>query len=697
MMSKLGFESEMKTWISVVAAACWLVGGVLTSTAAQRAATPPAPPAASDGQADAYFNFMMGHLYEGDFRSSSQRADAERAVDFYKKAYALDPTSAVIGEQLAEMYFISQQLGEAIVEAQTVLRRDPSNLAARRLLSRIYIRSLGDQRNATDQSTRASLAIDQLREIIRLDPADSDSALWLARLYRLTGQDNSAEQTLRTLLARDADNINGLAQLAQLLVDRNNLTEAVPLLEGFLEDTPNGDLYDLLGDAYTRMNNLPSAEQAYRRAVQMEPDRARHIRGLAQSLFNQERFPEALVEYQRLAELRPDDTENYLRMSTIYRRLQRLDDAERQILQARQRAPNNLEVIYNQATLYEDQGRFEEAVRVATEAINAVLSQDITPGRRRNLAILYQLAGRLNRTAGNYAAAVSSFQELQKLGPEEDQRARLLIVESYRDARDLPSAFAEMTKALADYPNDRSLRINQALLYGENGQPDLAAQSLRGLLTRSPADREIQINVAEVYLQNRRYAEAEEAIRSAEALGNDPDDRETTNFLRGSLYERQQKFDQAERAFQDVLAANPRHSGALNYFGYMLAERGVRLEEAVSLISRALAEDPGNASYLDSMGWARFKQDRLQEAEEYLRKAVSRNGHNPEILAHLGDVLAKSGREDLAAAQWEKALEEWRRSSPATQEPEKTTELEQKLSRAKNRVAQQAVPAAQPR
>ena len=653
--------------------------------------------AAADTQAEAYFNYMMGHLYEGDFRSTSQKADADRAIEFYKKAYALNPSSNVIGEQLAEMYFVSQQIGDAIVEAESVLRRDPDNLAARKLLSRIYIRSLGQQRTNSDQETRANLAIEQLREIMRLDPTDSESALWLARLYRLIGRDEPAEQTLRALLAREADNINGVAQLAQLLVDHNNPAEAVPLLESFLEDTPSGDLYDLLGDAYTRMNNLPRAERAYRSAVQIEPDRARHVRGLAQSLFNQERYPEALVEYQRLAELRPDDTDNYLRMASIYRRLQRLDDAERQILQARQRAPGNLEVIYNLATLYEDQGRYEDGVRTATDAIAMVKSEEITPGRRRNLAILYQLQGRLNRSAGNYAAAVASFQELQKLGPEEDQRSRLLIVESYRDARDLPSAFAEMSKALAAYPNDRSLRVSQALLYGENGQPDMAAQSLRALLTNSPDDRDIQINIAEVYLQNRRYPQADEAIRSAEALGADAADREATDFLRGSLYERQQKYDLAESAFKSVIASNPRHSGALNYYGYMLAERGVRLDEAVELINRALAEDPGNASYLDSMGWARFKQDRLQEAEEYLRKAVNRNGHNPEILAHLGDVLAKSGRDDLAAQEWEKALAEWRRASPAEQEPAKITELEQKLTRLKSRVAQQAAPAPESR
>ena len=71
----------------------------------------------ADTQAEAYFNFMMGHLYEGDFRSTSQKTDADRAVEFYKKAYALNPSSNVIGEQLAEMYFVSQQIGDAIVEA----------------------------------------------------------------------------------------------------------------------------------------------------------------------------------------------------------------------------------------------------------------------------------------------------------------------------------------------------------------------------------------------------------------------------------------------------------------------------------------------------------------------------------------------------------------------------------------------------
>jgi tetratricopeptide (TPR) repeat protein len=689
----------MRTSIPAAAAACWLFAAALSAPAAQRGTPQTATSANSgDSRADLYFNLMMGHLYEEDFRSSSQKQDADRAVDYYKKAYALDPSSVVIGEELAEMYFISEQLPDAITEAQSVLKRDPNNLGARRLLARIYIRSLGDSPNSADQSARASSAIEQLKEITRLDPSDSDSALWLARLYRLTGQDGPAEQTLRALVAKDSEDVNAVAQLAQLLVDHDNFAEAIPLMENFVADMPNGDLYDLLGDAYNRMNDLPHAEEAYRNAVQLEPDRARHVRGLAQALFDEQRYPEALAQFQRLVELRPDDADNYLQLSTIYRRMQRLDDAERQILLARQHAPGNLEVIYNQATLYEDQGRFDDAIRAASDAISAVKADtEITPARRRNLAILYQLLGRLNSDSENYSGAVSALQELQKLGPEEDLRARLLIVESFRDAHDLPSAFVEMKKALAAYPNDRGLRINQALLYGENGEPDVAAQSLRALLTKSPADLDIQLNLAQVYMENRRYADADQALSAAEALSTDPSEKETTGFLQGSLYDHEKKYDQAESAFKAVIAANPHNGAALNYYGYMLAEEGVRLDEAGSLIERALAEESGNASYLDSMGWVRFKQDRLEEAESYIRKAVSRSAHNPEILAHLGDVLAKGGHEDLAAAQWEKALTEWRRALPADKEPAKIAELEQKLSRVKNHVAQQIPPAAQPR
>jgi predicted Zn-dependent protease len=129
----------------------------------------------------------------------------------------------------------------------------------------------------------------------------------------------------------------------------------------------------------------------------------------------------------------------------------------------------------------------------------------------------------------------------------------------------------------------------------------------------------------------------------------------------------------------------------------MLADRGVRLEEATGLIKRALADDPNNAAFQDSLGWAYYKQNKLDEAESLLRQAVAREGHDPTILSHLGDVYAKMGKDALAEAQWQKSLDEWHRSLPAEFEPAKMAEVEQKMTALKRRLAQQkTAPEAKP-
>ena len=165
-----------------------------------------------------------------------------------------------------------------------------------------------------------------------------------------------------------------------------------------------------------------------------------------------------------------------------------------------------------------------------------------------------------------------------------------------------------------------------------------------------------------------------------------------TWFLLGAIYERQKFFDKAETEFKKALAVNPKSGAVLNYYGYMLGDLGIRLDEAQSLVQRALSEDPYNSAYLDSLGWIYYKQNKLNEAESTLRKALERDSHDPTMHSHLGDVYAKSGRTDLAAAEWEKSLMEWKRVLPGDVEPDKVAEVERKVSQAKRRVAQKSSP-----
>jgi len=648
--------------------------------------------ATTTSRADAYFNYTMGHIAEQQYEQTSRSEYATQAIEYYKKAYALDPKSPVIGERLAEMYWKAQRVHEAEAEAQGLLKRDPNDVQTRRLLGHIYLRSLGES-NGNGQSEAVTRAVEQFKEVVKLDPSDTESALWLARLYRLQNRHEQAEGVLRGILKSDPDNEAGVEQLTQLLLDQGKSADAVALLESVTGKTSSPTLLDLLGDAYTQTKDLAKAETAYRKAVEIDPSEVSHQRGLGQTLLSEEKYPEALKVYQRLADLMPDDSDVYLRIAQIYRELHQLDKAEETLTKARQFAPGSLDVMYNEAMLYQAQGRNEDAIRVLSDAVTGVKNQsEVLPTRRRTLAVLYQQLGQLYRTTENFQAAVYTYEELGRLGEDEDRRARLLLMETFRTAKDLPRAVQTGKEALAKYSTDSAIKSSYALLLGEAGKTDEALALLKPQLKGTDADREVFLNIAQVYERGRRYKEAEQFARTAEALPGLPRENEMTWFLLGAIYERQKFYDRAEGEFKKVLAVDPQNAAALNYYGYMLGDLGIRLDEAETMVKKALSDDAYNGAYLDSLGWIYYKQGKYAEAEATLRKAVERERHDPTIHSHLGDVYAKTGQTDLAAAQWEKSLEEWRRVLPADVETEKIAEVEKKFNQSKHRVAQKTVP-----
>ena len=244
----------------------------------------------------------------------------------------------------------------------------------------------------------------------------------------------------------------------------------------------------------------------------------------------------------------PDDSDVYLRIAQIYRELHQLDKAEENLVKARQYAPGSLEVMYNEAMLYQAQGRYEDAIRVLSDAVTGIKGQSpAVPSRRRSLAILYQQLGQLYRDTQNYQAAIYTFEELGHLGEEEDRRARMLIMDTYRAAKDLSKALQTGKEALAKYPADPSIRTNHALLLGENGQTDDAVKMLRAQLHGDTSDREAYLNIAQVYERGRHYKEAEEAAHAAEVLPGQPRENEMVWFLLGAIYERQKFFDKGGR------------------------------------------------------------------------------------------------------------------------------------------------------
>jgi len=642
-------------------------------------------------QGDAFLYFTQGHLKELDYELTSNSESATEAIDLYNKALAIDPDSATIHERLAEIDAKSQHIRDAVTQAQTALKLDPDNVDAHRLLARIYVRSLGDLDAGDVQQENLAKAVEQFQAILKIDPRDTYSSLWLARLYRFENKHEEAEQVLRNVVKQEPDNEPALEQLSQLLIDEGRAQEAEDLLTQAAADSASPELYDLLGDAYTQSKDYAKAEAAYRKAVDTDPDDPGHRHGLAQALTSENKFAEALDEFKKLSQLEPGSWENQLRESQLQRHLGQFDEAESSLARARQLAPGNLEILYNEALLDEDEGRFDDAVKVLTDAIAGMKNeQGASPNA---LGILYEQLGMAYRDQGNYQGALDAFQEMAKANPDSRKRAQMLTIDTYRENHQLDRAVTEAKKALDEDPKSQDAVVTLALLYGEQGDSAQGTHLLQGLLKGTNADSEIYLDIAQVQLRGKKYADAEQSAEKADQLaGQDSLQKQTAWFMIGSIYERQKKYEQAEQEFRKVLDVNPNNAPVLNYLGYMLADRGIRMDEATSLIQRALKEEPTNGAYLDSLGWAYYKQNKLTEAEEYCRKAVDRDSHDPEILSHLAAVYVKLGQNERAADLFERSLAAWQKASPADYEADKANEVEAQLKNLKRRLAQKSSP-----
>ena len=161
------------------------------------------------------------------------------------------------------------------------------------------------------------------------------------------------------------------------------------------------------------------------------------------------------------------------------------------------------------------------------------------------------------------------------------------------------------------------------------------------------------VALAQYYSDADRGAKAISLLQ--EARTKFPDDTSIV-FELGAVFDKDKKFADAEATFRELLKRDPENAAAMNYLGYMLAERGERLDESVGLLKKALAMEPDNGSYLDSLGWAYFKEDKLDLAEDNLKRAADQQKTNSVIQDHYAEVLFKLGRYQDAIAAWTRAL-----------------------------------------
>lgn len=655
--------------------------------AAPAAATAPKTP----DRAAAYYHYSLAHIYEELVTVYGRSEFASKAIEEYKLALENDPGSEYLNAELAELYAKTGRIRDAVLEAQEILKRDPKNLEAHKLLGRIYLRSLGDTQSGVQSQEMLRLALEQFEEIVRLEPKNVENHLLLGRLYILNREIPKAESAFRAALNVQPSSEEALTNLAYLYNEQGDSKRAVEVLEAMPVAQRTTKIYAALGFSYERMRDYKKAIEAYRTAVDMDAENLDSLRGLAQNLYNDGQTEAALEQYKRLTEADPQDHQNFLRMADIQRRSGKLGPAMESLKRAETLAADSLEVAYNISLVYEAQGNFAQAIEVLEGLLKRTKKPggDYTEGERNNRAVFLERLGAIYRDNQNAELALSTFEELRGLGGEYRSQAWRRIIETHRIQRQWAEATRAAEEASRELPEDRSLQFELAGQLAAGGQGDAAVARVRSLLKNDDGDREVYVALGDISSRLKRWSEAEEALAQAERLSRKPAEKQLVFYLQGSLYERQKKFDAAERKFKQLLAEDPGNAGALNYLGYMLADRGVRLEEALGYIRKAVELDPQNGAYLDSLGWVYFRMNNFELAEQYLLKAVERMPYDSTIHDHVGDLYFKTGRLKMAAAHWERALVEWNRAAPADMDPAEFAKVQKKLENAKVKLARQ--------
>ena len=691
----------------------WIVCVVLTGSLllaqnqSARAEDSPAAPGAQSAakgkmpdRGAAYYHFALAHMYEEQVATYGRSELANKAIEEYRAAIDADPTSAYLTSGLAELYAKTGRIRDAVVEAQDIIKRNPNNLEARRLLGRIYLRSLGDMQAGSGSESVLKLAIEQYEQIIRLQPDSMDDHLLLGRLYRLNNDLQKAESEFKTAVKLQPDSEEAVTTLAYLYNELGDTARAAQVLSAVPSTGRSAKLYSALGYTYEQQKQYNNAIEAYRHAIELDRDNLDAIRGLAQNLLNDGQAEAALEQYKVIADANPEDAQTYVRIAEIYRKQGKFDLALESLKKAESMVQDSVEVPYNIAAIYQAQGRYDEAVPIMRDLLKKSEKPDgkYSNGEKSNRAVFLERLGTIYREQGNNQAANETFRQIVALGGDENiERGYQEIIDTWREAKEWQKATDTAKEAVQKLPSSRELKMVLAAQQADMGQADKALKDVRAMLKGDASsnsnsnsdDRQVYITLAQMNTRLRRFSDAEQALDKAEQLSSKADDKEYVWFLRGSTFEREKRYAEAEEQFKKVLASDPEHASALNYLGYMLADQNTKLEEALGYIKRAVDLDPANGAYLDSLGWAYFRLGKYELAEDNLLKASQKINTDPTVHDHLGDLYQKTGRLKLAATNWERALTEWNRTIAAEVDPADQARVQKKLDSAKMKLARE--------
>ena len=605
----------------------------------------------------------------------------EEALDLFERAVAADPDAPFLRLGLAE--FLAEKLrrfGEAAEHTAVAYRLAPDDVDVLRAHAGVLVSLPGGSR----RGETLDQAVEALERLRRLAPSDIDGMILLYRIrerleeyeeaaavleelvsyhnghrqlqgmlvdaFRRAGQDDRAEEVQNEMLRLNGLSLEARMELAHRESQRGAHTEAIDLLEGAVAEHPESipvrgalaeeyfrrgtargrtprQRADDLAEALRRLRALPRAARSNPRARLLE----------ARILAESEQTPEAIDLLETLRRESRNDPRivgDLVRLLMREGEWRRVRDIGRELVAGADRStPEGAQSAdFGLGLLVEGLRQLGEV----DQALEVLESEEERAGESAELVLsqaeLLVEAGRKRRAMALLRRDVVSNERL--LGGTDDGEPEV-------------PALVKKARLYFDLDADRlALRVYE----------DLAANSDVGRL----------VLVAESCRELGRFSESipflVRALQQVDAgaetgLEMDRDAlRAALRFQLGEAYERSRRYDEAAGQFQAVLALQPENSHALNYLGYMWADNGENLEEALELIRRAVDLDPNNGAFVDSLGWALFRLGEFEQARRHLERANQLVPRDSTILEHLGDVYAALGDPQRAREAYEQAL-----------------------------------------
>lgn len=587
------------------------------------------------------------------------RLEAEElaaALQLYQRAVALAPTDQELAEEYGIALTEAGQVDQALAQFARVERPSKAGHAAiGMLLAQIaerpdqLSRAVGHLEAALDapgQSGAVRLTLAQallrlgrgepawqaLEPLLAERPDDSRLLILAGQALRQMGRFDEAAARLRTAAERPEARQRATLELVETLSAAGKYREAAEVLGSFLEKE-GATLAGLtrLATLHARALDRAKAHEVLDNVLSRDPG-FRDALLLKAMLENADGHPDAAEQlYRRVLAATPSDPDAAMGLARLLVELRRLDEAR--VL---------LEGVWEQVSRA---GGSDEATRVE-------VAQE-----RATVELVDRKAEAAHPWLDRLTAAPLDRRSLSLWG--EYFRLR----DAYREGLE----FIARVKVEGDPAVARVLAAFRGEFKLATGDAVGAQEALRPLL-----EGDVQDVVAALGALERRksYADSVAHARSAlERLKDAPD----IEFALAASLERSGSWDEAVTVFRGLITRYPDNPISLNYLGYMFADKGVHLDEALDLITRAVKADPTSGAYLDSLGWVYFRRGNLDLAEKHLTEAARLEPYDATVNEHLGDLLAARGDRARAAEAYRRAVQ----NEP--EEPGQLQRIEEKL------------------